>query len=383
MTWRQYLQSRTRNPAFLWRMVIVILLTGVVVGLVVDWAMPEWITVEAGDVQFVEPESPPEPEPTIPHWERLDRLAAQRNWLALWGAIPRALVDRWLQIGAAALAVLTGLCWLAFSMQAIQPRSRSDWRTWMPPLAAALGVLSIWPTFFLIYWQKYVWGLEHSSELQPGLRDNVLGVGLREELSKLVCFLPLLPPLVRRRDELAALVVAGCVGIGFGMMENINYIAGSVGSGTLGRLLTALPAHMTLTGLLGLAAYRACVWPRECGPQFVAMFVVIVMAHGVYDALLSITVLQEYAFFSMLIFVGLVYQFFRELRPKQKLRVEPISLTANFLFCVSTVAAATFVYLSAAAGWKMAGDVLVAGIVGQGVMVYMFLREMPETMVTV
>ena len=41
----------------------------------------------------------------------------------------------------------------------------------------------------------------------------------------------------------------------------------------------------------------------------------------------------------------LVYQFFRELRPKQALRVEPVSLTANFLFCVSTVAAATFVYL--------------------------------------
>ena len=80
----------------------------------------------------------------------------------------------------------------------------------------------------------------------------------------------------------------------------------------------------------------------------------------------------------------MIYQFFRELRPKQALRVEPISLTANFLFCVSTVAAATFVYLCAAVGLRIRpSDMLVIGIVGEAVMVYLFLREMPETMVTV
>jgi hypothetical protein len=31
----------------------------------------------------------------------------------------------------------------------------------------------------------------------------------------------------------------------------------------------------------------------------------------------------------------------------------------------------------------MAGDVLVAGIAGQSIMVYLFLREMPERMVSV
>jgi RsiW-degrading membrane proteinase PrsW (M82 family) len=278
---------------------------------------------------------------------------------------------------------LTGACWLAFSLQAIQPSARHPYRWWMPVLAVVFGVVSIWPTGFLNFWQEHQWGLGDSDELQAGLRDNVLGVGLREELSKFVCFLPFLLPLVRRRDELAVLMVAGCIGIGFGMTENINYIAGSMGTGTLTRLLTPLPLHMTMTGLLGLAAYRACVWPKECSPQFVAMFVIIVMAHGLYDALLSIGVLQDMAIASLLIFIFLVYQFFREMRPKQALRVEPISLTANFLFCVATVAAATFVYLSAAVGWRMAGDVLVAGTVGQAVMVYMFLREMPETMVSV
>lgn len=45
--------------------------------------------------------------------------------------------------------------------------------------------------------------------------------------------------------------------------------------------------------------------------------------------------------------------------------------------------AATFVYLSATLGMSSAFDVLAAGVTGQAVMVYLFLREMPETMVSV
>jgi hypothetical protein len=41
------------------------------------------------------------------------------------------------------------------------------------------------------------------------------------------------------------------------------------------------------------------------------------------------------------------------------------------------------VYLCAAVGWKVAGDTLAAAIAGQSIMVYLFLREMPERMVTV
>jgi hypothetical protein len=178
-------------------------------------------------------------------------------------------------------------------------------------------------------------------------------------------------------------MLAGCVGIGFAMEENIGYITGTVGTATLTRLLMPAPFHMVTTGLLGLAAYRACVWPRDWAPVFLAMFAVIVLAHGFYDAFISLTALADYSLVSFVIFVGLVYQFFRELRPLRVRRVEPQSLTANFLFCVSTVAAATFVYLCGAVGFQIACDALVGSIVGEAVMVYLFLREMPETMVQV
>lgn len=380
--WRNYLRSKTRNPAFLWRMVIGILVAGVLVGLVADAFMPAWIDLEELKLKQLQPEEiEPEPTPAGRAFEELERSADAGAWAEVWWGIPRCMALGWTRWGAMSLAVLTGICWLAFVMQAIQPRGWRDYRLWFPLLAIGLGVASIWPTLFLIFWQERAWGLVEADDPAGGIRFFTLGVGLREEASKLICFLPLLPWLVHRRDELAALLVAGAVGLGFAMEENVSYIWSSVGSGTLTRLMMPAPFHMALTGLAGLAAYRACVWPKACGPQFIAVFGVIVLAHGLYDAMLM-PVFEDVSIAAYGIFLVAVFQFFRELRPLQSLRVEPISLTANFLFCVSMVAAATFIYLSAAVGWKPAGDVLISGIMGYSAMVYLFLREMPETMVT-
>jgi RsiW-degrading membrane proteinase PrsW (M82 family) len=364
-------------------MVIAILLVGVAAGGVTDSLVTAWITPPLGEQDDAAPGPLPEPEPDDPLRRRYEQLkdAAQRGeWGAVWRGIPATMVYGWRNAGATALAALTGACWLAFAIQAIQPRGWRDGRLWLPLVAAALGVLSIWPTRFLILWQEHNWGLVESEQFANSVRFFVLGVGLREELSKLLCFLPLLPWAVWRRDELAALILASCVGLGFAMEENVNYIYASAGTGTLTRLLMPAPLHMAMTGLVGLAAYRACVWPKEWGPLFVATFGVVVLAHGLYDVLVG---MPDYGFFGMLIFVVLVRQFFKELRPNQALRVESVSLTANFLFCVSTVAAATFVYLSAAVGFQVASDMLVMSIAGQAIMVYLFLREMPETMVSV
>jgi hypothetical protein len=113
------------------------------------------------------------------------------------------------------------------------------------------------------------------------------------------------------------------------------------------------------------------------------MFGLIVLAHGVYDAFLSVPALAEYNVGAFVIFVLLVFQFFRELRPLLSRRGDTISLTATFLFCVSLVAAATFIYLCAAIGWRQAGAVLAGGVAAQGLIVYLFLREMPERLVDV
>jgi RsiW-degrading membrane proteinase PrsW (M82 family) len=371
LTWKSYLRAKTRNPQFLWRMVFVILGVGVAVGLLADGKM----TGGAIDAvqQVAESQS---------RARDFNELAAGGNWAELWQRLPEAYAWRTSSAGPLVLAATAGLCWLAFSLQAAEVR-RDRGRLAACLAGVGLGILSIWPTLFFIYWQEHAWNLRDGVELADAFRYNILGVGLREETAKLLCLLPLLPWMVARRDELGALMASACVGLGFAVEENCNYFVGVGGVDVLGRLLTANPFHMALTGLVGLAVYRAVLWPKQRAPQAVAVFGIAVLAHGAYDALLSIAALADYALGGTIVFAGVIYQFFRELRSLRSPDRDPVSLTATFLGGVCVTAAVTFVYLSGSMGLKVACDMLVNGIAGSAVMAYLFLREMPETMVTV
>ena len=372
LTWKSYLRSKSRNPLYLWRMVFTILGVGVGAGLLADAL-----------VSFDEPAESRQLDASRKMASEFDQLAASGKWTELWWRVPETYAWRASTTGPLVLAIVAGLCWLAFSLQAAEVNHGERGRLAACLIAVGLGVLSIWPTMFLIYWQERAWNLHDSIELANGLRYNILGVGLREEAAKLACLLPLMPWLVSRRDELGALVASACVGLGFAVEENCNYFFSSRGTDVLGRLLTANPFHMALTGLVGLALYRALLWPRQWAPQFVATFGVAVLAHGVYDAFIVIPALQEYAMAGTIVFALVIYQFFHELRGLRSGRRDTVSLTATFLAGVSLVTAVTFVYLSAVVGSRAAFDMLVMGVAGSAVMVYLFLREMPETMVSV
>ncbi len=84
----------------------------------------------------------------------------------------------WRHPGITTLAVLTGACWLAFVLQAVQIRSPRDPRLWAPLAGVALGVLSVWPTVFLLLWQEQRWQIHESEDLVAGVRYFLAGVGL-------------------------------------------------------------------------------------------------------------------------------------------------------------------------------------------------------------
>jgi hypothetical protein len=60
-----------------------------------------------------------------------------------------------------------------------------------------------------------------------------------------------------------------------------------------------------------------------------------------------------------------------------------VSLSATFLLGVTLLTATTFVYLSATLGMFVAMETLASSVASLAVMVYLFLREMPETLVRV
>ncbi len=369
MQLESYLRHKTRQPQFVWRVVIGILVVGTMVAYGVQ-ASPDTPVDFDGSI----------PEAYNDYIDRLEQLAASGKWAELWWAIPRAM---WLGAvpGPTVLALITGACWFAFLLQSGQPW-RSAGIRW--PLAVAgpmLGVVSIWPTLFAIYWQEQVLDLRETGELAGGLKFFILGVGLREELSKLLLFLPLVPWIIRRGSEREALLVAACVGLGFAMEENISYFfnAGS----SAGRFLTANFMHMSLTGLVGLAVCRGIWQPRQRAGEAIAIVLLVIVAHGMYDALIVLPALEQYSVASSIIAILLAYQFFHELRTWWQPPGETISLTATFLVAVALVVASNLVFLSSILGLSDAVRAAVIPAVSLGVMVYLFLREMPESIIEV
>ncbi|MBN1855128.1 MAG: PrsW family intramembrane metalloprotease [Pirellulales bacterium] len=312
----------------------------------------------------------------------LELAIARRDWWAVWWILPQTELDltSW---GTCIIAALTGLFWILFSFQAGLGLSPRQARFWIYLSGVGLGVLSIWPTTFAVIYQDTVWQLEEGTTLASGLRFYILGVGLREELCKLLFVIPLAPWLVRRRDDLEMLITSACVGLGFAAFENIQYFGASFSTSSIPRYLTANFFHMAATGIGGLWLCRAIRLPRECGSHFLAIFGIIVFAHGLYDSFFAVPALVQYSLGSMIIYILLCYQFFHELRHHRKSAPETISLTANFLAGVSLLTSISLVYVTAILGLRLALITCLGPALSTGLMVYMFLREMPESMVQV
>ena len=176
-------------------------------------------------------------------------------------------------------------------------------------VALLLGVFSTVLTVFILTLQENVYGfLKESEEVIPGFIYYISGVGLREEVAKLLCFLPLVPFLLKRGNEMEVLIVAGFVGLGFAIEENLSYFARSEGSSTIGRFLTANFLHLSLTALLGLAAVRFFRYPSRRWEEFVGTFLIVVIAHGLYNAVISFV--DGGGFFTIVIYTLIAYRFF-------------------------------------------------------------------------
>ncbi|MCO6046793.1 PrsW family intramembrane metalloprotease [Aeoliella sp. ICT_H6.2] len=371
MQLQTYLRSRTRQPEFLGRMMLIILAVGLLLAFVVQASEPN--SEEGGALLRVSDQ-----QGAI--YDKLTQLSQNRQWVEYWWTIPRYM---WHSIvpGPALLAGLTGICWFVFIVQAGQPHRQGGIRWPLAAVAVVLGVLSIWPTLFAVDWQRIEWNLVMTDDLRGGLRFFILGVGLREELSKLLLFLPLVPWIIRRGSEREALLVAACVGLGFAMEENIGYFLR--GEDASGRFLTANFFHMATTGLCGLAVCRAIWNPRQRLGEAIAIVLLMIVGHGLYDAVIVLPSLQMYGIFSFLLIVGLAYWFFHELRTWWQSPGETISLTATFLASVSIIVAATLVYLSSLVGLQQAAQLVILPTLALGLTVYMFLREMPESIIDV
>lgn len=196
---------------------------------------------------------------------------------------------------------------------------RSGWRSFLTPslLAFLSGILSAALTLYAVMIQEVIRGFESGPE-DPAF-DQFLyylaGVSLREEVLKLLCFLPLALWLRRRGTALDALLLAGLVGLGFAFQENLSYFRAESSTYTAWlRLLTANVLHFSLTGIAGHALWRMLARGGRGWEEFLVTFLAVVFAHGCYNSLIAIPAFAGYAVLGPIVIAAIAYQYFDPLR---------------------------------------------------------------------
>jgi protease PrsW len=189
----------------------------------------------------------------------------------------------------AVLALVAGGVWFLFLHNLAGIRTE---RWWVSALAVFAGFCSVFPTLLFITYQDYINQLTENGNPLNDLLYYVCGVGLREEISKLICFVPFIFWL-RRRPIVELLVAAACVGLGFAISENIGYLGhdrGQAHSTIVGRFFTANFLHMAMTALMGYGLYHQLfLHPSRklLTYQPLVYALLAILLHGLYDFLLG------------------------------------------------------------------------------------------------
>jgi protease PrsW len=341
----------------------------------VDRALSLWMTADAWEhvqERMADPRVSAAADPSTKY-----RFAVhERDWksAARWLAMawrPRLTLPSVVMTSVAALA------WGFFCARLGKLKDKPLRRSLLYVAAFVLGVLSIVPTVGLIAVEEAQLRLVETGDATRDILFFVFGVGLREEASKLLLFLPLLWPLRRWGDKLDVLVCGAMVGLGFAAEENLGYLAsGDLHTG-LGRFLTANFMHMAMTAILASALDDFLRDREKYAAEFSKATLSVVVMHGAYDFLLSH---EEFggSYFAMAVFFVLVKIFLTAVDHARRKADRGLTLTQAFVLAVAVVTGTSAVYAVAAVGPVQGALVMTEGLLGVAILVYAFVRTLRE-----
>ncbi len=171
-------------------------------------------------------------------------------------------------------------------------------------LGFASGFLSTFAVLGIVIWQEQILGFNFNGDFANDLIYCICGIGLREESVKLLFLVPFLPVLRKRKSSMEALATAACVGLGFAAAENLIYFNPGSEGGVFPRFLTANFFHASLTGIAGLSLFHFVRWPKTRWEELVAIFIMVVVVHGLYDAVAGLVpqISGQFGIFTIIIF---------------------------------------------------------------------------------
>lgn len=277
------------------------------------------------------------------------------------------------------IALLAALLWYAVFVRC---GPRESWR-WVRPLPALLlGVLSVWPTLLILHYQESNLGLTGEGGFPHDLLYYLLGVGLREELAKLLLFALLLPRLLKKRSGAAALLSGAFVGLGFALEENTGYYQSEGFGAAAARLLTANFMHAGWTALAGHALYEMVRTRFARAEHFLLSFVGVVVAHGLYDWVLvagdSLPTIGDLSLISIFILALLAHRFFDQLGALVQPSRSIVSLLSIFVLGTSLLIALSFIIEALVMRDLLAVNAVGAGALGLAPIAVFYIRKFGE-----
>ena len=273
-------------------------------------------------------------------------------WLQWKGLFGHQLMNA--RVGMLLFALLAGVLWYVILVQRSQD---GRWRWAWPILPVIAGVCSVWPTLAILAYQTDHLGMSEDAPFPWDAWHWIGGVGLREELCKLVLFSLFLPWLLWRRDAGLALLCAAFTGLGFALEENVSNYYDEGGGVVWTRFLTANFFHAALTGIAGHSLYEMLSSRFARADRFIATFLAVVGAHGFYDySLTSGFFLDDgsFDFVSIVILAIVANWFFDLLADHTRENPGPVSPAAIFLPGSAFLVGAMFIS-AAVAGQGMSG----------------------------
>ena len=276
--------------------------------------------------------------------------------------------------------ILTFLCGVVWFIVIHQLGGVKLKRNWISLLAVAMGVLSPVLTLFIYGLQRHYHGLEENGTFWNDLLFFIAGVGLREEVSKLILFAPLLW-LLRNKSEAEILVTAACVGLGFAIEENINYFRGVVAAMPLARFVSANFLHVATTAIAGLALARWVRFPKSYWEQGLIAIMGVILVHGFYDfCIVSPVPRVELSFqgFPFLILLGLAQFFLTDLRRVRDPRGNVIGPLFAFLVGIAIISSFAMLAGTMQFGFEVALVSLIGSGLSSAILIVMFSYHLKD-----
>ena len=128
-----------------------------------------------------------------------------------------------------------------------------------------------------------------------------------------------------------ALATAACTGLGFACSENLLYFGPGSEANVFPRFLTANFFHASLTGIVGLSLFYFFLWPKTRWERFVGTFILVVIAHGAYNAFVGLVpqLAKPLGIFSIIIFALIANYYLnsaKEVREGRTAAISPLGI---------------------------------------------------------